>query len=261
MKKSVLALSVLVMLASSQGRIAWYGEKEFEGNITSLEQEGYTVKYIESIDEKTLSRYDVLVLCLTEPSDQEKGVILDFLEAGGGLLILYNAMTHDNIEDVLSAYQLERAAEADSNIVFPFLPEDKIDELKKRISISQQGKGRILAVGYDPLTFQAVSLLFDVDSLLKFGMDWLCQDWHVEQTQREVTRTRFSIMVLLGVAAATLVIGYFLYRKKMSGAPESSESKESQKAEKIRELKARFVYGEVSRDEYKKELKKLERSQ
>jgi uncharacterized membrane protein len=261
MKKLVLALFMLVVLAASQGRIAWYGEREFEESVASLERQGYTVKYIDSIDEKTLSRYDVLVVCLAEPSQDEKEAILNFVEAGGGLLIVYNALTHDNIEEVLSEYQLERAAEADSNIVFPFLPEEKLDELKKRISISQKGKGRIFTVGYDPVTFQAVNLLFDVDNLFKFGMDWLCQDWHVEQTQREVARTRFSFIVLLGIVAAALVTGYFLYKKQKSGAPEKPESKESEKAEKIRELKAKFVYGEVSRDEYQKELERLEHSQ
>ncbi|MBU7015858.1 MAG: DUF4350 domain-containing protein [Theionarchaea archaeon] len=260
MKKLVLALFMLGTLAASQGRIAWYGEREFDENVASLERQGYTVKYVDSIDEKTLSRYDVLVVCLAEPSQKEKEAILDFVEAGGGLLILYNAMTHSSIEEVLSGYQLEKTAEGDSNIVFPFLPEDKIDELRKRISISQKGKGRTLAVGYDPVAFQAVSLLFDVDKLLEFGMDWLCQDWHAEQTQSEIAKNRFSLAVVLGIVAVALIAGYVLYRKRKLKAPEKPESKESEKAEKIRELKARFVYGEVSRDEYQRELERLEHS-
>ncbi len=259
MKKFVLALFMMVMLASSKGRIAWYGEREFDESITSLEQQGYTIKYIDSIDEKTLSLYDVLVVCLTEPSQAEKEAILTFVDEGGGVLILYNALTYDKIEDVLSQYQLERTAEINTDIVFPFLPTERVDELRKRVSVSQKGKGRIFAVGYDPLTFQTVSLLFDVDNLFKFGMDWLCQDWHVEQTQREVARKRLSFVVPVVFLVAALTVGYFLYRKRKS-AVKKPEPEKSEKAEKIRELKAKFVYGEVSRDEYQRELERLERS-
>jgi hypothetical protein len=259
MKKLVLALFMVVMLASSKGRIAWYGEREFEESITSLEQQGYTIKYIDSIDEKTLSLYDVLVICLTEPSQNEKEAILTFLDEGGGLLIVYNALTYDKIEDVLAQYQLERTAEINTDIVFPFLPTERVDELRKRVSVSQKGKGRIFAVGYDPLTFQTVSLLFDVDNLFKFGMDWLCQDWHVEQTQREVAKKRISFVVPAVFLVAALAVGYFLYKKRKS-VPKKPESEKSEKAEKIRELKAKFVYGEVSRDEYQRELERLERS-
>lgn len=259
MKKFVLALFMMVMLASSKGRIAWYGEREFEESITSLEQQGYTIKYIDSIDEKTLSVYDVLVICLAEPSQAEKEAILTFVDEGGGLLILYNALTYDNIDNVLSQYQLERTVETNTDIVFPFLPTERVDELRKRVSVSQKGKGRIFAVGYDPLTFQTVSLLVDVDNLFKFGMDWLCQDWHVDQTQREVARKRLILVVPVVLLATALAVGYFLYRKRKSTG-KKPESEISEKSEKIRELKAKFVYGEVSRDEYQRELERLERS-
>ena len=259
MKKLVLAIFMVVILTSSKGRVAWYGEREFEESIQSLEQEGYTIKYIDSINERTLSLYDVLVVCLVEPSQNEKEIILNFVEEGGGLLIIYSVISHENIEDVLTEYHLENIANMETDIVFPFLPEDRIDELKRRIAVSQKGKGRIFVVGYDPLTFQTISLFLDVKSIFKFGMNWLCQEWHVKQTQQVVSR-RLTLFIVPVIIVAALILGFYFYRKRAKVKAKKPEKPGSEKAEKIRELKARFVYGEVSREEYQRELESLEHS-
>lgn len=259
MKKAVLALLVFMVLASSKGRVAWYGEREFESSVQSLEQEGYTVQYVTTIDEDTLSAYDVLVICFAEPSQAQKAAIQDFVEEGGGLLIIYNVILYPTIEEVLSEYELksgvESSLEMERIFVLPFLKEEQIEDLKKRIGISQRGKGRVLAVGYDPLTFQTLSLLLDVDSIFSFGIDWLCQAWHVEQTEEFLARKRLQIVIPVVVAAAVLIAGYYVYKRRKSFKP-----KHDDKEEQIRELKAKFVFGELSKDEYHEELKRLERS-
>lgn len=254
-----------MVLASSEGRIAWYGEREFESSVTSLEQEGYTVKYIDTIDEKTLSLYDVLVICFTEPTEDQKETILTFVEEGGGLLIIYNVMTYGTIDDAFSDYGLEKTAAVEGDFIFPFLPQDKIEELKKRVAFSQNGKGRAVAVGYDPLSYQTVSLLIDEGRIFSFGLDWLCQEWHVEQTQKALARRRIAILVPLIILAAVVVGGYYVFKKKTKPAKptkrkESAKPEESEKQEQIRELKAKFVYGELSRDEYHQKIEELERS-
>ncbi|KYK35005.1 MAG: hypothetical protein AYK18_03995 [Theionarchaea archaeon DG-70] len=86
MKKAILAVILLMAVLSSKGRIAWYGEQEFEEPVAALKEEGYTVQYIDALDEETLSFYDVLVLCFAEPSPEERDTILAFVEEGGGLL-------------------------------------------------------------------------------------------------------------------------------------------------------------------------------
>ena len=266
MKQVVLTLFVFMVLASSEGRIAWYGEREFENSVTSLEQEGYTVKYIDTIDEKTLSLYDVLVICFTEPTDDQKETILTFVEEGGGLLLIYNVMTYGSIDDAFSDYGLEKTAAVEGSFIFPFLPQDKIEELKKRVAFSQKGKGRAVAVGYDPLSYQTVSLLIDEGRIFSFGLDWLCQEWHVEQTQKALARRRIVFLVPLVILAAAVVGGYYVYRKKKTKPAkptkpkESVKPEESKKQEQIRELKAKFVYGELSRDEYQRKVEELERS-
>ncbi|KYK28157.1 MAG: hypothetical protein HXS48_21045 [Theionarchaea archaeon] len=253
MKKVVLTTLVFMVLLASKGRVAWYGEKEFESSVKSLEEEGYTVKYISTIDEETLSVYDVLVICVAEPTQEQRDVILDFVEKGGGLLIIYNVIAYPNVEDVFAEYNLEKPPdiETGSDIIFPFLEKDTVEEMRKRIAVSQKGRGRIITVGYDPLTFQTVSLLLDVDSIFNFAMSWLCQDWHVERTQKVLARRRFAFLVLVVVVAAGLAAGYYLFRKR------KGKRKESDKSEQIRELKAKFVYGELSKDEYQKELEKV----
>lgn len=253
MKKAVLIAFVMVLLAS-KGRVAWYGEREFESSVTSLEEEGYTVHYIDTIDEETLLLYDVLVLCFADPTQEQKDAILDFVEKGGGLLIIYNVMAYPNVEDVFTEYNLGKPidTESGSDIVFPFLSKETVEEMRRRIALSQRGRGRVITVGYDPLTFQTVSLLLDVDNVFTFAMGWLCQDWHVERTERILARRRNALIVPVVVVAAGLLVGYYLLKKRKRKAPD--------KAEQIRELKAKFVYGELSKDEYQRELEKLEGS-
>ncbi len=257
MKKVVLIVFVFMVLASSKGRIAWYGEKEFESSVTTLEEEGYAVNYITTIDEETLSVYDVLVICFEEPAQEQRDVILKFVEEGGGLLIIYNVISYPSVEDVLSEYGVENTLSMERDIVFPFLGEETVEELKKRTATSHKGKGRIITVGYDPVTFQAVSLLLNVDSIFVFGMDWLSQEWHVEQTQEMLAAMRMRLLIPVVVAAAVVaaVGGYYVFRRKKKPL-----KAEPDRSEQIRELKARFVYGELSKDEYQRELEKLEHS-
>jgi hypothetical protein len=260
MKKAVAALFVLMVLAAPKGRVAWFGEREFESSVESLEKAGYTVKYINTLDEETLSAYDVLVICFAEPTQDQKEAIFTFVEKGGGLLIIYNIISYPTIKEVLAEYELESALEntleVEDIFVFPFLTQERIEDLKKRIAVSQKGEGRALAVGYDPLTFQTVSLLIDLDSIFTFGVDWLCQDWHVEQTQAQLAKRRVTMVIPVVVVAAALLVGYYVFKTR-----KPKPSKEADKAGQIRELKAKFVYGELSKDEYHKELEKLERSQ
>lgn len=248
MKKIALAALIIVAALSSKGRVAWYGEREFLDSVKALEDEGYTIKYIDTLDEETLSFFDGLVICFAEPSQKEKDTVLTFVEKGGGLLIIYNAIQYPEANHVFSQYGLEKTLDTESDIVFPFLAKETVEEMKKRIAVSQKGRGRIITVGYDPLTFQTISLLVDVDRIFSFGLSWLCQDWHVKMTQQLLARRRIAIIVPVLVVAVGLVGGYYLYRRR---------KKRPDKAEKIRELKARFVYGELSRDEYQKELEKL----
>lgn len=257
MNKVVLALLVVIVL-SSEGRVAWYGEREFEDSVQSLEKEGYTISYIDTIDEETLLLYDVLVVCLTEPSQSQKDVIDDFVSKGGGLLLIYNAISYPEIADILSEYNVESTLEGEVDMVFPLLTEEVVERLRKRVAVSQKGRGRIVMVGYDPLTFQTISLLMDVDSIFSFGLDWLCQDWHVKQTQELLAQKQVKLVVpVVVVAAILLLVGYVVVRRK-KGKKEKPGL--SDKEEQIRDLKARFVYGELSRDEYHQELEKLERS-
>jgi uncharacterized membrane protein len=254
MNKVVLLLVMIVL--STEGRVAWYGEEEFEDSVQSLEKEGYTIEYIDTIDEETLLLYDVLVVCLSEPSKNQKEVIDDFVKKGGGLLLIYNAVSYPEIADVCSEYNVESTLEGETVMVFPLLAEDAVEKLKKRVAVAQKEKGRIVMVGYDPLTFQTISLLMDVDSIFRFGMDWLCQDWHVKQTQALLAERWVNLVVPAVVVVAVLVlVGYVLQKRKKKEKPKLSD-----REEQIRELKARFVYGELSRDEYRQELEKLERS-
>jgi LPXTG-motif cell wall-anchored protein len=256
MKKLVLAIFIIMMLSSSRGRVAWYGEREFETSAQSIKQEEYTLEYINKIDEKTLSLYDVLVICFAEPSQDQKDAIEIFVREGGGLLIIYNIISYPKIEDLLSEYGLAGTYEMETGIVFPFLTGSTVEELKKRIAFSQKGRGKVIVVGYDPLTFKTVSLLLDIDSIFSFGIDWLCQDWHVDQTQKLLARKRIEIAVPVIGVAALLVVGFYFYKRRKK----KPEQTKSDKLEKVRELKARFVYGELSRDEYQREMEKLERS-
>lgn len=251
MKKLIL-IAVLFLLLSSKGRIAWYGEREFEQNVSSLKQEGYTIGYIDKIDEKTLAFYDVLVICFADVTPEQKDTIRAFVKEGGGLLIVYNVMTYPQVEDVVSAYDIENPLKLESDVAFPFLTKEVVENLKKRIAISQSGKGRIILVGYDPLTFQTVSFVLDINSIFKFGLGWLCQDWHVEKTQELLNQRRLVMLAPVVVAAAGFITGYYLLKRK---------KKKVDKSEQIRVLKAKFVYGELSRDQYQKELEKLERSE
>ena len=263
---------MLVMIVlSAEGRVAWYGEREFEDVVQSLEKEGYTIEYIDTIDKETLLMYDVLVVCLREPTKSQKEVIDDFVKNGGGLLLIYDAVSSEKA-DILSAYKVENTLKVDE--VFPFLTEDvveelpsliqkAVEELKKQVSVSQKEGGNILLVGYDPLTFDTLSSLMDavsifgfgLDKLFSIGMDWLCQDWHVEQTQAVIAEKQIKLVVPAVVVVALLVVVGYVLQKRKKEKPELTN-----KEEQIRELKARFVYGELSRDEYRQELEKLERS-
>lgn len=264
MKKAILAVILLMAVLSSKGRVAWYGEQEFEEPVAALKEEGYTVQYIDALDEETLSAYDVLVLCFAEPSPEERDIILAFVEEGGGLLIIYSTATYPEAHDVLSQYGIGDTFSTERDVIFPFLTDETIEELKKRIAASQRGRGRIITVGYDPITFQAVSFLFDVDTIFTLGMDWLCQDWHVEETQKALAAKRMKIIIpVIVIVAVGLAVGYYLYRRRKRPAErleKKPEKKESDKQGQIRELKAKFVYGELSKDEYQRELEKLERS-
>ncbi|KYK35006.1 MAG: hypothetical protein AYK18_04000 [Theionarchaea archaeon DG-70] len=158
---------------------------------------------------------------------------------------------------MLSQYGIEDTFSTERDVIFPFLTDETIEELKKRIGASQRGRGRIITVGYDPITFQAVSFLFDVDTIFTLGMDWLCQDWHVEETQKALAAKRMRIIIpVVAIVAAGLMVGYYLYRRRKKPA----KTEESDKQRQIRELKAKFVYGELSKDEYQRELERLERS-
>jgi len=268
MKKLVLVILVFMVLASSKGRVAWYGEREFEDTVKSLKEEGYTVEYITTIDEETLSVYDVLVLCLEKSSPEQLDVIMTFVEKGGGLLIIYDVVSYPEVGDVLSEYEIGDTVSMERDIIFPFLKEETVEDLKKRIAAAERGEGRIIAVGYDPITFQTVSLLLDLDNIFTFGIGWLCQDWHVELTQEILAEKRMNLLVPVAVVAVLMAAGYYvLKRKGKPGKVEPDKAEkipkfkvEPDKAEKIRELKAKFVYGELSKEEYQEELEKLERS-
>ena len=88
-------------------------------------------------------------------------------------------------------------------------------------------------------------------------MDWLSQEWHVEQTQEILAamQRRLLIPVVVAAAVAAAAGGYYVFKRKKKPL-----KLESDKSEQIRELKARFVYGELSKDEYQRELEKLEHS-
>jgi tetratricopeptide (TPR) repeat protein len=76
---------------------------------------------------------------------------------------------------------------------------------------------------------------------------------------------------LLFVLIVCCLVGVGVYLWKFRGAPEGEEVKKEEepaqiepltaseaKSEKIRELKAKFVYGEINRQEYEKKLRELE---
>lgn len=255
MKPLILVTLVLLMISASQGRVAWYGEREFEDTIASLEHQGYTINYITDINEKTLSVYDVLVVCLREVSPSQKEVILQFVEEGGGLLIIYDIALYPEIEDILSQYTLEKTAAVESPFLQSLLSDELVEELKKRVAVSEKGKGRIIAIGYDPVTAQALTLLGGENTVFVLGLDWLSQDWHVEKVQNMLVKNRIRtlIPVIVGIVLVIL-IGYFFLKR-----PRNIQTGLTEKEEEMRELKAKFVYGELSKEEYQRELKKLEK--
>ena len=72
---------------------------------------------------------------------------------------------------------------------------------------------------------------------------------------------------LLFVFIVVALVGIGVYMWKFRGAPQPEKAEEEPvspltsseaKAEEIRELKAKFVYGEINRQEYEKRLRELE---
>ncbi|MGD2248532.1 MAG: hypothetical protein PVF58_08995 [Candidatus Methanofastidiosia archaeon] len=256
MNKLILASVLLLAVSASQGRVAWYGEEEFEDSIASLKSEGYTITYITEIDEDILAVHDVLVVCLTKVSPSQKDVILRFVEEGGGLLIIYDIASYPQVEDILSVYNLEKAPDTENPVFLSLLSDELIKEIKKRVAFSEKGKGRIISIGYDPVTAQALTMFRGEEAIFVMGLEWLCQDWHVEQVQNIIMKNRMKTVIPIVIVIALLAfIGfYFFKRSKPTKRPGLTD-----KEEKIRELKARFVYGELSKKEYQQELERLER--
>jgi uncharacterized membrane protein len=70
-----------------------------------------------------------------------------------------------------------------------------------------------------------------------------------------------TIVIAVGLAA-----GYYFLRNRIHGEERlrrivlNRKMKEKKKQEKIRKLKTRFVYGELSKEEYQEKVKELEQS-
>jgi hypothetical protein len=256
MNKLILASVILLAVSASQGRVAWYGEEEFEDIVPSLKSEGYTINYITEIDKDILSVHDVLVVCLTKVSPSQKEVILRFVEQGGGLLIIYDIASYPEVEDILSVYNLEKITDVENPFLLSLLSDELIEEIKKRVALSEKGRGRIIAIGYDPVTAQALTLLKGEETIFLMGLEWLCQDWHVKQVQNIIMKNRIKTVVPIVIVIALIaLIGFYFFRRTKTVKKPGLTDKE----EKIRELKARFVYGELSKKEYQQELERLER--
>jgi len=87
---------------------------------------------------------------------------------------------------------------------------------------------------------------------------------HDQQVQQSLMKNQSEMMVPIALAVTGLVAGYYLFRKGNEKKKQErmqrtvKKIKEKKKEEQMRKLKARFVYGELSRDEYRKKLKELD---
>lgn len=88
-----------------------------------------------------------------------------------------------------------------------------------------------------------------------------------KQTQMSLAGNLIKIISPVVVAVGSLVGGYYFFKRRQKGKKleqvEDFYERKKQRTEKlrqIRELKAQYVYGELSKDEYQKKLEELERS-
>jgi hypothetical protein len=87
-----------------------------------------------------------------------------------------------------------------------------------------------------------------------------------QQTQLLPTGEHIRAMVPTIVIAVGLAAGYYFLRNRIHGEERlrrmvlNRKMKEKKKQEKIRKLKTRFVYGELSKEEYQEKVKELEQS-
>ncbi|KYK37984.1 MAG: hypothetical protein AYK18_08675 [Theionarchaea archaeon DG-70] len=86
-----------------------------------------------------------------------------------------------------------------------------------------------------------------------------------EQKTQLLTKEQFEDVSPVIIVAAGLAGGYYLFKKKRQKDEKleteefrKRKREESRKMEQIRKLKAKYVYGELSREEYLKKIKEME---
>lgn len=84
----------------------------------------------------------------------------------------------------------------------------------------------------------------------------------IERTEKRERGSGAGGLLFVLIVVCLVGVGVYLWKFRGAPAPKAEEkkiiSKSEAKAEEVRKLKARFVYGEISRKEYEKKLREME---
>lgn len=84
----------------------------------------------------------------------------------------------------------------------------------------------------------------------------------IERTERRERGSGAGGLLFVLIVVCLVGVGVYLWKFRGAPAPKTEEkkivSKSEAKAEEVRKLKAKFVYGEISRKEYEKKLREME---